>query len=225
MAFVRDYMRPLLRQHNLKTKIWLMDHNYIMWHRAKWMLDDPGVREASDGVAFHHYEGKPEMMSLLHDAHPQADLFYTEGGPAIDQPDYATNWCYWSRGITGAMNNWCRCYTGWNLVLDEKGKPNIGHFNCGGMITIHSETHALTYSGQYWGMKHFSHFVRRGARRIASEGTAEKLQHIAFINPDARRVLVLTNSGAAQTIALECGGRSAKVDLPADSVTTVEWDG
>ena len=223
MAFVRDYMKPLIRQHNLGTRIWLMDHNYIMWRRAKWMLDDPGVREAADGVAFHHYGGTADMMSLLHDAYPQVDLFWTEGGPAFDRPDYATNWCSWASSITEAMTHWCRCYTGWNLALDEKGQPNIGPFNCGGLVTIHSQTRAITYSGQYWAMKQFSPFVKRGAHRIASQIAAEKLPHIAFANPDGSLVLVLTNSGPARVVAVQWHGRMARVELAADSVNTLRW--
>ena len=34
------------------------------------------------------------------------------------------------------LNNWSRSITAWNVALDEKGKPNIGPFPCGGVITV-----------------------------------------------------------------------------------------
>ena len=75
------------------------------------------------------------------------------------------------RRFTQAIRNWCQSITGWNLALDEKGRPNIGPFPCGGMVTIHSQTKEITRSGQYWGFAHFSRSVQRGAKRFDSAGT------------------------------------------------------
>ena len=49
-------------------------------------------------------------------------------------------------------------FTGWNLMLDETGGPNVGPFLgiCGGLITRDSRNGELTYSGQY---KAFSHIT------------------------------------------------------------------
>ena len=77
-------------------------------------------------------------------------MFWTEGGPDFTSPDYATDWAKWGRTFTEALRNWCRSITGWNLALDEHGRPNIGPFSCGGLVTIHSQTKEITRSGQYW---------------------------------------------------------------------------
>ncbi|HEX2952275.1 MAG TPA: hypothetical protein VHV83_22300, partial [Armatimonadota bacterium] len=130
MAFVRDHLSPLLRRQGLAVKIWLNDHNYSHWVRAKWMLDDPRVRAVVDGVAFHPYTGEPEMMSRLCEAHPGTRLYWTEGGPSMARGKVDTEWCVWGTRMTGAIRNGCRSFTGWNLALDENGKPNIGPFNC-----------------------------------------------------------------------------------------------
>lgn len=220
-AFVRDYLSPLLRQHGLDVKIWLNDHNYNHWIRAKYLLDDPQVRAVADGVAFHGYGGEPEMMTRLLEAHPGTRLHWTEGGPGAAR-NYATEWCYWGKRITDAMRNGCRSFTGWNLALDEKGTPNIGPFGCRGLVTIDSRSGEITRSGQYYAFAHISPFLQRGAVRLGSTGEGD-VMHLAFRNPDGRLVLLLTNPGAACTVQVVWGQGTLPLELPADSMTTLAW--
>jgi len=223
IAFVRDHLGPLLQQQGISTKIWVLDHNYDLWGRAIHELDDPGLRHYANAVAWHGYAGSPEMMSKVHDAHPDADMHWTEGGPDYTSPDYLTDWTRWGQTFIGALRNWCRSITGWNLALDEHGQPNIGPFSCGGVVTIHSQTKEITRSGQYWALAHFARCIRRGARRFDSQGTIPDVDHIAFENPDRQKVLVVANSGAARTVILQMGGMLADVSLDKDSLTTLVW--
>jgi glucosylceramidase len=124
---------------------------------------------------------------------------------------------------TRVLHNWCRSITGWNLALDEQGRPNIGPFTCGGMVTINSRSKDISYSGQFWAFSHFSRFVRRGAHRVDSQGTAKDLAHCSFENPDGSGVLVLTNSGSARTCQVQLGNKVASLSLTANSITTLTW--
>src|SRR5581483_11231227 len=112
---------------------------------------------------------------------------WTEGGPDYTWPDWLTDWAKWSKTFTGILRHWCRSITSWNLALDEHGKPNIGPFNCGGLVQVHSQTKELTYCGQYWAFAHYSRFVRRGATRFDSQNANGDLLHVAFENPDGGR--------------------------------------
>jgi glucosylceramidase len=223
IRFVKDYLGPILRQNDLSTKIWILDHNYNLWGRAIAELDDPGVRKYCDAVAFHGYVGTPDMMSKVHEAHPDAQLYWTEGGPDCTAPDYLTDWPKWSQTYTAAIRNWCQCITGWNLALDEKGRPNIGPFPCGGMVTIHSQTKEIIRSGQFWAFAHFSRVVRRGARRFDSLSRLEGVFHVGFENPDGQKVLVVTNPGPEKSVTLKQANRSAVLALAPGSVTTLLW--
>jgi glucosylceramidase len=223
IGFVKTHLGPLLHENGLGTKIWILDHNYNLWGRAICELDDKDLRKYCNAVAFHGYVGEPEMMSKLHEAHPDAQMYWTEGGPDYTKPDYGTDWTTWGKTYTGAIRNWCQSITGWNLALDEKGRPNIGPFPCGGMVTIHSETKEITKSGQYWAFAHFSRHVRRGAKRIESNCKVDGVDQVGFENPDGQKVLVVTNSGAARKIAVSQAKKTADIDLPADSVTTLSW--
>jgi len=122
------------------------------------------------------------------------------------------------------------------VVLDEKGKPNIGPFPCGGVVTVENGTHKITRSGQYWAFAHYSKHVRRGAKVFATNGvgqgeaggTAEKgtavgVSHVGFRNPDGSYVVVLANRGAEKQVQLVLGSSALDVELPADSVHTLQW--
>lgn len=223
IAFVRDHLGPLFQKHSISTKIWILDHNYNLWGRAVAELDDRGLRKYSDSIAFHGYVGQPEMMSKAHEAHPEAQIYWTEGGPDYTAPDYATDWVNWAQTFTAILRNWAQSITGWNLTLDEKGRPNIGPFSCGGLVTINSQSKEITRSGQYWAFAHLSRSIRRGARRVDSSSTVSGIDHVAFENRDGKKALVVTNSGDSRTLWLEQGNRTAELTLPAKSVSTFEW--
>ncbi len=220
ISFIRDYMVPLIKKNAMDVEIWIMDHNYIMWRRAKWMLDDPGFKAVVSGVAFHPYEGPAEVMSMLHDAHPEIDMHMTELGARNDLS--SEGMCDSGKAFTAMLRNWSRSIICWNLALDETGRPNIGpFFGVGGMVQIHSQTHEITLNAQYWALAHFSKFVKRGARRIGSECNYENIYHVAFLNPDGEYVLVITNPGPATEVSLDLGGRYAVIPVSESSMSTV----
>jgi glucosylceramidase len=223
MGFVKGFLGPAFQRDNIDTKIWILDHNYDLWGRAIDELSDPGVYQYVDGVAWHGYVGQPTAMTRVHDAFPAKSAYWTEGGPDYTEPDYATNWSKWSGTFTGVLRNWARCIIGWNLVLDENGKPNIGPFNCGGLVTLHSKTNEVLRSGQYWAFAHYSRAIQRDASVVASSSEQQDVQHVAFQNPDGSWVLVLTNPGSATRVQCRFGSRAVQVDLPEDSIATLVW--
>jgi glucosylceramidase len=214
---------PLLEQNHLPTKIWILDHNYNLWGRAACELDNPAVRQYANAVAWHGYYGRADMISKVHELYPDASMHWTEGGPDYTSPDYLTDWAKWAKTFTDALRNWCESLTAWNLALDERGRPNIGPFPCGGIVTINSQSKEVTRSGQYWAFAQFSRFIRRGAKRFDSQSSAQDVSHIAAERPDGRRVLVLTNPAGAQTVRVQMAESSADVRLEENSVTTLVW--
>ncbi len=221
--FVRQNLGPLLERNGVKTSIWLIDHNYNLWGRAIAELETPDVRKYANAIAWHGYLGQPEWIDRVHAYFPDVAMHWTEGGPDYTDPNYGKDWAQWSQTFTGSLRNWCRSITGWNFALDEQGRPNIGPFSCGGMVTINSQTRALSYSGQFWALAHYSRFIRRGAFRFDSQSGAQGLSHAALENPDGQRILVLTNGGAARTCDLRVGDMAATIPLPSNSVITAEW--
>lgn len=251
MMFVAMHLGPVLRKAGMDTKIWILDHNYNLWGRVIDELSFPRMSEYVDGVAWHGYVGEATAMTRVHEAFPKIGAHWTEGGADYTQPDYLTNWTEGAETFNGIVNNWAQSITCWNLALDEVGKPNVGPFPCGGIVSVENGTQKVTRTGLYWSLAHFSRHVKRGARVIATNGIGggdfehlgaltpiqglpssdivdgkmrTGVTHAGFRNPDGSFVLVLTNSSAAtKRIQLLMGGNSLEVELPADSVHTLKW--
>lgn len=229
--FVQNFLGPALRKAGAPTKIWVLDHNYNLWGRAIGELSVPGANEYIDGIAWHGYVGEPSAMTRVHDAFPAKNAYWTEGGPDITAPDYLTDFTKWTETFNGILRNWARSITAWNLALDEKGNPNIGPFPCGGVITVDNATRKVTRSGQYWAFAHFSKHVRRGAKVFqtngvgdtAGHGATSAVSHTGFRNPDGSFVVVLSNRGPEKRVQLLLGSKALDVELPADSVHTLQW--
>jgi glucosylceramidase len=222
-GFIKEFLGPALRAANLDTKIWLLDHNYDLWGRVLDMMSDPEVFQYVDGVAWHGYAGNPDAMTRVHNAFPTQNAYWTEGGPFYNDPDYATGWAKWSSTYAQILKNWARCIVAWNLVLDERGNPNIGPFTCGGVVTLDSKTQRLTRSGQYWAFAHYSKAVKRGAHVIATKADQAGIEHVAFANPDGGYVLVLTNAGDERDVECRFEGKALPLKLARNSVLTLQW--
>jgi glucosylceramidase len=246
ILFVRKYLGPLMRGAGCTTKIWILDHNFNLWGRAIGELSNQAAYEFIDGVAWHGYAGEPSGMSKVHDAFPQKSAYFTEGGPLRD-PDSARmlganpqmGWAHWATWANSVFRNWARSLTVWNLALDENGTPYIGHPDpenpptgpATGIITVESGTHAITRTARFWAIAHYSKHVRRGAMVFRTDGVAESaiqpsaigVSHVGFRNPDGSMVVVLTNSGEERQIQLVLGSSALEVELPADSVQTLQW--
>ena len=240
--FVKGHLGPALRKAGSSTKIWILDHNYSLWGKAIDELSDSGVYEYVDGIAWHGYVGEPTAMTRVHDAFPEKSAYWTEGGPDINQPDYQTDFTKWADTFNGILNNWARSITSWNIALDEHGKPNVGPFSCGGLVTVESGSHKITCSGQYWAFAHYSRHIKRGARVFATDGlgytgagpfangasiagsaAGNIVSHAGFRNPDGSYVVTLANPGEQKRVQLVLGAHALEVDLPADSVHTLVW--
>ena len=95
-------MGPALRGAGMKTKIWVLDHNYSLWGRAIAELSDP-ARRMSISMASRGMDmwAMLRRMTRVHEAFPQKNAYWTEGGPDITAPDYATDWAKWGEIFNG----------------------------------------------------------------------------------------------------------------------------
>jgi glucosylceramidase len=224
VKFVGKSLGPAIEKSGLPTKIWLIDHNYNLWGRAIATLDDPTVNKYTKAIAWHGYVGQPEWMQKVVAAHPDVEMYWTEGGPDITDPDYLNGWTRWSRTFAGVLRNGARCIIAWNFALDEAGKPNVGPFPCGGLVTVNSKTNEVTRSGQFWAFAHYSKAIRRKAQILSTTGEVKDVVHVAAKNADGRYAVVLTNSGdAPTTVEVQVGNKVVEAKLPAASVSTLSW--
>jgi hypothetical protein len=51
----------------------------------------------------------------------------------------------------------------------------------------------------------------------------EGVAHVAFVNPNGAKTVVLSNTGAARRIQLHLGDLMTEISLPQNSVTNLNW--
>ncbi len=152
-------LRQKLDEEGMDVKIWMWDYRFTGIDRVIWSLDTiEGLADACDAAAFHYYGGTIEQTAKLRDKYPKMELHFTEGGPRL-YDHYDTDWCKWGIMISKAMRCGYQSLTGWNLMLDENGGPNIGPYFCGGLVTKHSITGDIAYSGQSIAMRHIAPYI------------------------------------------------------------------
>lgn len=152
-------LKEKFAQNGINTKIWLFDHNFSSVKRVMWCLEEyPELVSALDGIAFHYYGGGVEQTRVLKEKYPKLKLHFTEGGPRL-YDNYATDYCKWTLMMIKALSSGYSSFTGWNLMLDETGGPNVGPFFCGGLVTRNSQSGELSYSGQYKAFAHLAPYI------------------------------------------------------------------
>ncbi|HKC40295.1 MAG TPA: glycoside hydrolase family 30 beta sandwich domain-containing protein, partial [Gemmatimonadales bacterium] len=96
-----------------------------------------------------------------------------------------------------------------------------GCANCRGVVTINSQSGAVTRNVEYYALAHASRFVRPRARRIGSSTGVAGLESVAFRNPDSSTVLIVVNTAAEERrFAVRVTGRGFVYGLPAGAVAT-----
>ena len=231
-------LRQKLQAENLDVKIWMFDHCFNDTQRVLWSLENcKGLSEVCDGVAFHYYEGTIEQTKAVKEAFPNMELHFTEGGPRLTD-HYDTDWCKWGLMMVKALKAGYRSFTGWNLILDEMGGPNVGPFIgiCGGLITRDSRNGELSYSGQYKAFSHIAPYITPCSQiyPISTDKAYDlqmsqypkyprEIEGVLIDNHDGKKVIVLVNPGDTGCQAqIEVNGKLWYAELYADSIFTIE---
>ncbi|MFA6444704.1 MAG: glycoside hydrolase family 30 beta sandwich domain-containing protein, partial [Sterolibacterium sp.] len=225
--FIGEYLGPLFKQRRIATRILDWDHNWDEANSPLQVLADPVAAPYIAGVAWHCYAGDVAAQTLVHDAHPDKDTYFTEcsGGEWAPEWNSSLKW-FVHNLIIGSTRGWAKGVLLWNLALDENHGPYSGGCrNCRGVVTIDSASGKVTRNVEYYVLAHASRFVRQGARRIASSGMRDGLENVAFRNGDDGSIalIVLNSVPEARTFSVRHGGATFEYTLPGDSVATFVW--
>ena len=139
---------------------------------------------------------------------------------------------FWGNQILNDIEAGAAGWTYWNMILDQNGGPWLvsevhhdGELNQQHpVVIINRETHAVSYTGLYYYLAHFSKFVRPGAVRIGTSGTIEGVRCVTFAGPQGRLVSEILNSNETETeVRLTDGDKTLLLRLPGISITTCQW--
>lgn len=203
--FIKNHLGPAFEQHHLDAEIWLGTINgpfvdfrwpgygapYEQFYDqfANTVLSDPKARGYLKGVGI-QWGGK-HQLEQIEASYPEMRIMQTEsecgdGRNEWEQAEYIfmQMWYYFRHGAER--------YTYWNMALLEGGISTWGWAQ-NSLAVIEEETGKLTLQPEFYLMKHFSHFIKPGARLIGTKGhwTSNSL---VFENPDGTLVVTVLNS-------------------------------
>jgi glucosylceramidase len=224
--FIRDDLGPAFRAAGVKAKILTFDHNWDLIDFPIKVLSDKQAASFVPGIAIHCYGGNPTAQTELHNRFPDKEIWLTEcsGGE-------------WQKGrllegqarlVISTMRNWAKGVILWNLALNQNHEPFLGGCKtCRGVVTIdEAVTPSLVIpTVDFIALGQASKFVAPGAFRIeSSDFEQERLESVAFRNPDGSIVLMVLNSGgAATTFNVAWKKEYATYRLDANAVATFRW--
>lgn len=213
--FIKQALAPILEEEGLShIKIIIWDHNKErVYDRAKETFACDTVRDRVWAVGHHWYSGDHyEALRLVHEQFGKT-LISTEICGSINEDPAALAERY-GKELFGDLHNFTAAFCDWNLLLSEQGGPFHNRSEkstaCAGIvledkscgchapILLDSRTKELVYTPIYYYIGHFSKYIQRGAKRIATTVYNDRLQAIAFKNPDDRLVLVVMNTAAEE---------------------------
>lgn len=218
--FIANYLAPMFKERNIKTKIWLGTLNgpetdnrklYTRYDNyANLVLHDEKAYPHIEGVSY-QWAGK-YAVQITKSAFPEKKIMQTENecGDGKNTWEYAM---YIFEMFQHYISNGVCAYTYWNMVLPPKGASTWG-WNQNSMIDI---TDDYKFNYEYYIMKHFSAFIKVGAKRQVLSGHFNSVS-VCFKNPDSSIVLVTKNPFKK---AVEFDFNGQKIILPPFSVNTI----
>ncbi len=175
--------------------------------RCDTMMSDPDVARYISGAGF-QWAGM-DALPLVHKKYPKLRIMQTETMCGDGSND-------WNSGV-GTFRQICRnlknganAYMYWNLVLDEGGVSRWG-WRQNAPVIVNPKTLSVTYTAEYWAMKHVSMFVPPGSRLLSATGYSDA---IAFQRPDKKIAVVLVNdSNEEKTIRIAAKGKTYRISM------------
>jgi O-glycosyl hydrolase len=228
-------------KNNIKTKIYVFDHNYnydnvsdqndypIKVYNALGSSFDGS--ELVVGAAYHDYGGSNTELDDIHQQAPTKDLIFSETsiGTWNDGRNLSTRLVADMKSVLlGTVNRYCKAVLVWNLMLDDKLGPNLdgGCQTCYGAVDISNSYKTISRNSHYYIITHAAEAVETGAQRIGTsrDPRLTGITHAEFLNPDGTYGLLLLNEGTEdQTMTVSDGSQHFKVTVPASGVVSCKW--
>lgn len=179
------------------------------------VLKAPESGKYIKGIGF-QWAGKKAIPGI-HQRYPKMPLYQTEQECGDGKNDW--KFCLYSWELMKHyLTNGASAYMYWNTSLQQGGVSRWG-WKQNSLISVDTTAKTYKYNYEYYLMKHLSHYVKPGAKRLETSGKFADI--LAFLNPDKSVVVVAHNdTGEAKEVAIKVGNRRISPVLPGDSFNT-----
>jgi glucosylceramidase len=232
LTLMRDYVLPAMTSASLTTKLFVYDHNWDTPAYPETVLADPTILASPlvAGIAWHGYAGTPGAQQTVQNQFSTLGTWETEHSGGTWQTDqFSTDFLE----ITQVLRNASKSFVKWSLALDQTLGPNLTELNtglggcatCTPIVSVNSNTGAVTKATEFYTLGHYSKYVLPGAKRIYSSNNPA-IVSVAFINPDNSKALIaFNNATTSQTFNVQWGTQSFTYTLPSLAAATFTWTG
>jgi glucosylceramidase len=232
--FIKSSLIKALNKYDLNdVKLLIWDHNRdnIVEH-ASIIYDDAQTNKYVWGTAYHWYVSDDyNNLSTLHKMYPDKHILFTEGCvELVNEKSHAVgmdaignfeNGLTYARNMINDFNNFNEGFIDWNILLDNKGGPNHKNNFCEAPIMVNIDTSQIIKNYSYYVIGHFSKYVKKGAKRVQVDHSLGKDVFVtAFLNPDGKKIVVVSNQGWIKNFNLFIDGKSVTLSIPDKSITT-----
>ena len=174
-------------------------------------MRDENARKYIKGVAY-QWAGKYALLET-HDDFPSLEIIQSES-ECGDGSNSFEHMLYVFEMMRQYFRMGASSYVYWNLALEGKSESTWGWAQ---NSLIHVQDGKGKFTPEFYLMKHFSHFVKRGARYLKLKGEYSSAS-VAFKNPDGSKVLVVANPYDKEIIITF---ENKSYSLPPRSINTV----
>ncbi|MGN1025907.1 MAG: glycoside hydrolase family 30 beta sandwich domain-containing protein [Faecousia sp.] len=225
--FLSQYLYPQLCKEGLtEIGLYIWDHNKErLYDRAAEVITDETAPMIA-GIAFHWYSGDHfDALRIVREQYPEKKLTFSEGCieySRFDQNQLANAQMY-GHDIIGNLRAGMNNFFDWNICLDEHGGPNyVGNF-CEAPVICDTVHRTVIYKLSFHYIRHFSKYLKPGAKRIATTIYTESIEQVAFLNPDGSIAVVLLNrTDKKLPVILRLKDTLIPSELPPMSISTIE---
>ena len=180
------------------------------------VMADKGAASFVKGVGV-QWAGK-NALPAIHREFPALAIYQSEQ----ECGDGSNSWTYTSY-CWQLMKHYFRCaaqaYMYWNISTANGGMSTWGWAQ-NSLVSVDTAAKTFRYNHDYYLLKHLTHFVDVGAKRIETTGTCDDA--LGFLNPDGAVVLLLRNQLThPQLVQVQIGDRTLTAEMPPDSIGTL----
>jgi len=183
--FIGNYLGPAMKKQQVEIMFGTMERpNEAL---VDTVLNDAKAGKYIRGIGF-QWAGK-DAIAGLHKRYPNMKLYQSEQECGDGKNDW--DYCRYAWGLMKHyFNSGASAYMYWNISLEKGGYSRWG-WQQNSLITVDVPAKTYRFNHEYYLMKHFSHYIKPGAKMIETAGVFKNL--LAFINPDNSVVFIAQN--------------------------------
>ena len=190
IRFNVEYLAPELKKRHPDVSLYLGTLNTNRFEIVDKILSDPRMHKTVDGLGFQWWGG--QILPDIRKKYPHYKYMQTENECGSGTFDWKAAEHTFNL-INHYLGNGCEEYTFWNAILCDEGTSGWG-WKQNALIHVDSKTEAVTYTPEYYAVRHFSDKVTSGTKVLQyKEKGDDKLPAMVFLTSDNKYLVVAGN--------------------------------